>query len=109
MADVARTASQPRFVQLAHPGPWANVVFPLPSYLQLEQDEASETDIESPTRTAAASIRSRTRIRPTDTVGLTFLNGLALVLGLQIGSGIFLAPAQVSRQVVSPALGVLVW
>ena len=40
---------------------------------------------------------------------LTFLNGLALVLGLQIGSGIFYAPSQVSNHVPSPGAAVLVW
>ena len=40
---------------------------------------------------------------------LSFLNGLALVMGLQIGSGIFSAPSQVSKQVASPGEGVLVW
>lgn len=40
---------------------------------------------------------------------LTFINGLALVLGLQIGSGIFYAPSQVSNHVPSPGAAVLVW
>ncbi len=40
---------------------------------------------------------------------LTFLNSLAIVLGLQIGSGIFSAPSQVSNHVSSPGVGVLVW
>ena len=40
---------------------------------------------------------------------LTFLNGLAIVLGLQIGSGIFSAPSQVSHHVSSPGAGVLIW
>lgn len=40
---------------------------------------------------------------------LTFLNSLALVLGLQIGSGIFYAPSQVSNHVPSPGAAVLVW
>jgi L-type amino acid transporter 6 len=40
---------------------------------------------------------------------LTFFNGLALVVGLQIGSGIFFAPSQVSNHVPSPGAGVLVW
>jgi solute carrier family 7 (L-type amino acid transporter), member 6 len=40
---------------------------------------------------------------------LTFTNGLALVIGLQIGSGIFTAPSQVSQHVPSPGMGVLVW
>ena len=40
---------------------------------------------------------------------LTFTNGLALVLGLQIGSGIFSAPSQVSNHVLSPGMAVVVW
>ena len=40
---------------------------------------------------------------------LTFTNGVALVLGLQIGSGIFSAPSQVSNHVASPGIAVLVW
>ena len=40
---------------------------------------------------------------------LTFTNGLALVLGLQIGSGIFSAPSQVSSHVASPGIAVSVW
>lgn len=40
---------------------------------------------------------------------LTLLNGLALVIALQIGSGIFTLPAQVSQSVPSPGAGLLVW
>jgi amino acid permease len=40
---------------------------------------------------------------------LTFTNGLALVIGLQIGSGIFSAPSQVSKHVASAGSGVTVW
>lgn len=40
---------------------------------------------------------------------LTYINGVALVLGLQIGSGIFFAPSQVSSHVPSPGIAVLVW
>lgn len=40
---------------------------------------------------------------------LTFTNALALVLGLQIGSGIFTAPSQVSQHVQSPAVAVSAW
>ena len=48
---------------------------------------------------------------PTPTPGaeLSFINGLAIVIGLQIGSGIFSAPAQVSAHVLSPGVGVLIW
>ena len=40
---------------------------------------------------------------------LTFVNGLALILGLQIGSGIFSAPSQVSNHVPSPGAAILIW
>ncbi|KAI3392901.1 hypothetical protein diail_4988 [Diaporthe ilicicola] len=40
---------------------------------------------------------------------LTLLNGLALVIALQIGSGIFTLPSQVSQSVPSPGAGLLVW
>ena len=40
---------------------------------------------------------------------LTFLNGFALVVGLQIGSGIFTAPSQVSQNVAAAPIGVAAW
>lgn len=40
---------------------------------------------------------------------LTLLNGLALVISLQIGSGIFTMPSQISQFVPSPGLGLTVW
>ncbi|KAN0072291.1 large neutral amino acids transporter small subunit 1 [Elaphomyces granulatus] len=40
---------------------------------------------------------------------LTYLNCLALVLGIQFGSGIFSTPAVVSNHVPTPAAGILVW
>ena len=40
---------------------------------------------------------------------LTFVNGLALVIGLQIGSGIFSTPAYVATLIPSPVLGVAIW
>jgi L-type amino acid transporter 6 len=40
---------------------------------------------------------------------LTYLNGLALVVSLQIGSGIFSAPSEVSKHVSSATSGVSVW
>ena len=40
---------------------------------------------------------------------LSFWHGLALVLGLQIGSGIFFAPSQVSQHVANPGTAVAVW
>lgn len=40
---------------------------------------------------------------------LTYLNGLSLVIGLIIGSGIFSSPASVSSNAGSPAAALLVW
>ena len=40
---------------------------------------------------------------------LTFFNGLAIVVGLQIGSGIFLAPSQISSLIPAPGFAVLLW
>ena len=40
---------------------------------------------------------------------LTLLNGLALVISLQIGSGIFTMPSQISQFVPSPGFGLVVW
>ncbi|CCX13033.1 amino acid permease-domain-containing protein [Pyronema domesticum] len=40
---------------------------------------------------------------------LTFLNGLSLLIGLQIGSGIFSSPSQVNNHVPSPGVALIVW
>jgi hypothetical protein len=40
---------------------------------------------------------------------LTFLNGLSLLIGLQIGSGIFSSPSQVNNHVPSPGVSLVVW
>src|SRR5947207_370966 len=40
---------------------------------------------------------------------LTYLNGLSLVIGLVIGSGIFSSPAQVNMNAGSPGASLLVW
>jgi L-type amino acid transporter 6 len=47
--------------------------------------------------------------RPGGAPSLTRLNGLALVISLQIGSGIFSAPTQISQHVSSPGYGLVVW
>lgn len=58
----------------------------------------------SPTTTAATPSPPPPPQKP-----LTLLNGLALVIALQIGSGIFTLPTQVSQSVPSPGAGLLVW
>ncbi|PFH60130.1 hypothetical protein XA68_11403 [Ophiocordyceps unilateralis] len=40
---------------------------------------------------------------------LTYFNGLSLIVGLIIGSGIFSSPSQVSSQVGSPGAALVVW
>ncbi|KAF2183955.1 hypothetical protein K469DRAFT_634651 [Zopfia rhizophila CBS 207.26] len=40
---------------------------------------------------------------------LTYLNGLSLVVGLIIGSGIFSSPSQVNRNAGSPGASLLIW
>ncbi|KAJ9662661.1 hypothetical protein H2201_005945 [Coniosporium apollinis] len=40
---------------------------------------------------------------------LTYLNGLSLVVGLIIGSGIFSSPAQVNKNAGSPGASLIVW
>ena len=40
---------------------------------------------------------------------LTFFNGLAIVIGLQIGSGIFSTPAPVATLVPNPVLAICIW
>ena len=54
-------------------------------------------------------IQPSSNARGQSDASLTFTNGLALVLGLQIGSGIFFAPSQVSNHVPSPGAAVVVW
>lgn len=40
---------------------------------------------------------------------LTYLNGLSLIIGLIIGSGIFSSPSQISSTVGSPGAAIVVW
>lgn len=40
---------------------------------------------------------------------LTYLNGLGLIIGLVIGSGIFASPSQVNTNIGSPGAALLVW
>ena len=47
--------------------------------------------------------------KPARKASLSFTNGLALVVGLQIGSGIFSAPSQVANYTPSPGAAVSVW
>jgi len=77
---------------------------PLLETLHMAEDE--DADSSASTSSVAGSIRPGLSSLPRN---LTNLNGLALVIGLQIGSGIFSAPSVVITKLQSPILGVLVW
>lgn len=72
-----------------------------------ELDAPEVSDSFSPSVVDETLSSSNPRAQPH--ASLTFVNGLALVLGLQIGSGIFSAPSQVSNHVPSPGAAVLIW
>ncbi|OCL02046.1 amino acid transporter [Glonium stellatum] len=57
----------------------------------------------------AALDHPATRRISTPARSLTYLNGLALVVGLQIGAGIFSAPSVVRAHVSSPTIALFVW
>ncbi|KAK3944197.1 large neutral amino acids transporter small subunit 1 [Diplogelasinospora grovesii] len=70
------------------------------SFIPLRTTDPLEDDfLDVPTTPSSSSSSSK----------LTRLNGLALVISLQIGSGIFTAPSQVSQHVPNPGSGLLVW
>lgn len=73
------------------------------------RDLGSPTGLESFSPFVAVDVLSTSDCRTKQRGFLTFINGLALVLGLQIGSGIFSAPFQVSNHVPSPGAAVLIW
>lgn len=88
-----------------------------PVYRSLGQQglDAEHPAVESPSDTSnndrsANSLEQAAGNRlPSLPRSLTYLNGLALVLGLQIGSGIFSVPAAVRTHVSSSAAAILVW
>ena len=77
-------------------------------------DQSSQIDplLQTSRQSSASSSHhdeAENRTSPRPSANLTFVNGLAIVIGLQIGSGVFSAPSQVSNHVDSPGAGVLVW
>lgn len=75
----------------------------LPSSLLL----AADPDTSDPSEAAPVTSTQEGLVKPLR--NLTYLNCLALVVGLQIGSGIYSAPAVVSSHVSSAAVGVFIW
>ncbi|KAL1852861.1 hypothetical protein Daus18300_012025 [Diaporthe australafricana] len=88
----------------------------------LHHDSTQDTFPSHPEATSNGDDNADTETRPLITTSsspsavpiinkkhLTLVNGLALVIALQIGSGIFTLPSQVSQSVPSPGAGLLVW
>jgi len=73
------------------------------------QDEGSLDDGTWSTRSSSLELSIDGDSQLSATRKLTRLNGVALVISLQIGSGIFTAPSHVSQYVTSPGWGVLIW
>ncbi|KAJ2903964.1 putative amino acid transporter protein [Zalerion maritima] len=81
-------------------------LFPLSS----TADGAGYAPIGAPTATTGGGGIARRNGRSLEKhKTLTYLNGLSLVVGLIIGSGIFSTPSQVNSKVGSPGAGLVVW
>lgn len=78
---------------------------PVKDYPADSAGELSDSTISSSTESQSRSPSPPRHSR----ASLTFTNGLALVISLQIGSGIFSVPSQVSTHVSSAGAGLLVW
>ena len=77
-------------------------------FIPLSTDEENDGRPESPSAALAHS-QSSLLHQVSHVPKLTLLNGLALVIGLQIGSGIFTVPSVVSQFVTTPGWGLVVW
>jgi amino acid transporter len=73
-------------------------------YRGSEPDVLPRSSSDVPHRDASQSLSGIDPAR-----SLTYLNGLALVVGLQIGSGIFSSPSAVLNSLGSPGLAMLIW
>ena len=68
---------------------------------------AADPDTSDPSEAVLVTSAQERLVKPLR--NLAYLNCLALVIGLQIGSGIYSAPAIVSSHVSSAAVGVFIW
>src|SRR4051794_15259902 len=80
-----------------------------PSLDNLHVNESPVDSLGSDSSSIAALELPADGLIPVSPRTLTNLNGLALVIGLQIGSGIFSAPSVVISKVSSPAVAIFVW
>jgi amino acid transporter len=81
-----------------------NPGFPPPDVYLLQRDQNSDDSLTSHEHSNSEGVISDRQPR-----SLTFIHGLAIVVGLQIGSGIFSAPAAVRSHVSSTGLAMLAW
>jgi solute carrier family 7 (L-type amino acid transporter), member 6 len=81
----------------------------LEGYGRSDGDVNRETPLRDPSPSDDEPLPSPSSSFATAHKSLTYLNCLSLVVGLQIGSGIFSAPAVVSNHVPTPTAGILVW
>jgi L-type amino acid transporter 6 len=81
---------------------------PSPPVKQYAADSAVSQLPDSSSSSTGSQSRSSSPQRQSRAL-LTFTNGLALVISLQIGSGIFSIPSQVSTHVPTAGTGLLVW
>lgn len=76
-------------------------------------DDADATSIQEAPPSVNSTLPLERVLSSASSIGaapkLTRLNGLALVISLQIGSGIFSVPTQISQHVTTPGYGLLVW
>ena len=88
-----------------------NEVSPVPSarssLSRLSTTSFSYNDMLFPLTTSAEDPSNNARLEKIKTV--TWLSGLSLVVGLQIGSGIFSSPALVNRNAGSVGMSLIVW
>src|ERR1700731_994735 len=80
---------------------------PRSSLSRLSMTSFSYNDMLFPLTTSAEDPSNHARLEKLKTV--TYLSGLSLVVGLQIGSGIFSSPALVNRNAGSVGMSLLVW
>jgi amino acid permease len=81
----------------------------LENYDRVDRGANQQTTLCDPSQSDNERPSSSSSSLTTTNKSLTYLNCLALVIGIQIGSGIFSAPAIVSNHVPNPAAGILLW
>jgi len=109
--DLASLASSPSHVSKTHSPSVEDEISPLPSprssLSRLSITSFSYNDILYPLTASAEDPSRQAGLEKAKTV--TYWSGLSLVVGLQIGSGIFSSPALVNRNAGSVGMSLIVW